>query len=256
MIPVVIRNVKIGEGIPKICVPIVGKTKEEIVEAARNIVSLPMDVIEWRGDWYTDILDYEEVEVVLAELRGVLKDKPILFTFRTKKEGGEKLIESIIYLELIKRVIDTGYADIVDVEMFSMREVVGEIIGYAHGKGVKVIASNHDFEKTPAREEIVDKLIEMDKRGADVLKIAVMPQCQEDVKTLMVATSEMLNKTEKPIVSMSMSEMGKVSRVSGEAFGSTMTFGSVGQASAPGQIPVEELKITLEEFHKALIKKG
>jgi 3-dehydroquinate dehydratase-1 len=36
MNPVVVRNVAIGEGIPKICVPIVGKTREEILDAARR----------------------------------------------------------------------------------------------------------------------------------------------------------------------------------------------------------------------------
>ena len=36
MKPVTVRNVKIGKGMPKICVPIVGVTKEEIYEEAKN----------------------------------------------------------------------------------------------------------------------------------------------------------------------------------------------------------------------------
>ena len=92
MNPVVVRNVAIGEGIPKICVPIVGKTREEIVEAAKNILPIGADVVEWRVDWYEDIFDFEKVEETAKQLREVLGEMPILFTFRTSKEGGEKAI--------------------------------------------------------------------------------------------------------------------------------------------------------------------
>ena len=59
MNPVVVRNVAIGEGIPKICVPIVGKTREEILDAAKKILPIGADVVEWRVDWYEDIFDFE-----------------------------------------------------------------------------------------------------------------------------------------------------------------------------------------------------
>ena len=48
MNPVVVRNVKIGEGIPKICVPIVGITREEILESGKNIGAIGADVVELR----------------------------------------------------------------------------------------------------------------------------------------------------------------------------------------------------------------
>ena len=50
MNPVKVRNITIGEGTPKICVPIVGVTKEEILEAGKNICTIGADVIEWRVD--------------------------------------------------------------------------------------------------------------------------------------------------------------------------------------------------------------
>ena len=43
-----VRNIEIGAGIPKICVPIVGVTREEILAAAENIKSTKADVVEWR----------------------------------------------------------------------------------------------------------------------------------------------------------------------------------------------------------------
>ena len=116
MNPVVVRNVAIGEGIPKICVPIVGKTREEILDAAKKILPIGADVVEWRVDWYEDIFDFEKVEETAKQLREVLGEIPILFTFRTSKEGGEKAIETPVYVELNQKISATGYVDLVDME--------------------------------------------------------------------------------------------------------------------------------------------
>jgi len=51
---------------------------------------------------------------------------------------------------------------------------------------------------------------------------------------------------------MSMSPVGGVTRICGEVFGSSMTFGMVGKASAPGQIPVERLQEALNILHESL----
>ena len=53
-----VRGVKIGEGVPKICVPIVGKTKEEILAAAKSFADVKMDVVEWRVDWFDGVFDF------------------------------------------------------------------------------------------------------------------------------------------------------------------------------------------------------
>ena len=90
MKPLEIRNIRIGEGIPKICVPIVGKTKEEILGEAGKLSEVPADIAEWRADWYEDVFDVEKVKEVLKELRAILNETPLLFTIRTAKEGGEK----------------------------------------------------------------------------------------------------------------------------------------------------------------------
>ena len=93
-----VKNTVIGEGRPKICIPIVGKTKTDILEEAKNITSLPVDVVEWRVDWFDDVFATEKVLETAKELREVLKDIPVLLTFRTSKEGGEKAIETPVYV--------------------------------------------------------------------------------------------------------------------------------------------------------------
>lgn len=253
MNPVIIRNVKIGEGIPKICVSIVGTTLEEILNEATYLKTIPKDLVEWRADYFRDVFDFERVGDVLGRLRKVLCETPILFTFRTAKEGGEKEIDASTYLSLNKMAAKTGDVDLIDVEICSDEDIVKDIIKYAHQNHVKVIASNHDFERTPDKEEIISRLQRMQKMGADILKIAVMPRSRRDVLTLLSATEEMVRVyAEKPVVTMSMSGTGLVSRIAGEVFGSAITFGSAKRASAPGQIPAGELSQILNVLHGSL----
>ncbi|HCO27941.1 MAG TPA: type I 3-dehydroquinate dehydratase, partial [Lachnospiraceae bacterium] len=169
-----------------------------------------------------------------------------LFTFRTAKEGGEKAIDEKNYVQLNQNVAKSGYVDLVDVELFMGEQVVQEILEVAHEHGVKVVTSNHDFEKTPEKEEILSRLKRMQQLGADLLKIAVMPNSKRDVLTLLMATEEMVTKyAKRPVITMSMAGTGGISRLCGEVFGSALTFGAVGKASAPGQIDVNDLHTVL-----------
>ncbi len=253
MNPVEVRNIKIGEGVPKICVPIVGVTKEEIIAEAKTFDSIPVDVVEWRVDWFEGVFEFDKVEDVLKDLREALGETPILFTFRTSKEGGEKAIEAELYKELNINTAKTGYVDLVDVEVFTGDDIVKEIVAAAHECGVKVVASNHDFDKTPEKDDIVGRLRKMQDLGADIPKIAVMPQNKKDVLTLLSATEEMASEyADRPIITMSMAGTGVISRLCGEVFGSALTFGAAKKASAPGQMGVDDLQTVLQLLHKSL----
>ena len=248
-----IRDIEIGAGAPKIIVPIVGITKEDIIEEAKTFDSIPVDVVEWRADWFEGVFDFAKVEDVLKDLRTVLGNIPLLMTFRTSKEGGEKAIEPDAYAELNIKAAQTGYVDLVDVEIFTGDEIVKKIIDGAHAAGVKVIASNHDFFKTPAKADIIYRLRKMQDMNADIPKIAVMPQNKKDVLTLLAATEEMTtNYADRPIITMSMAGTGVISRLCGEVFGSSMTFGAAKKASAPGQMGVNDLNTVLGLLHNAM----
>lgn len=251
--PVMVRNLKIGQGIPKICVPIVGTTEEEILAEAAKIAALPADVTEWRADWFEGVFDHLRVLGVLGELRTILGERPVLFTFRTSKEGGAREIEAPVYQALNQTAAESGLIDLLDTEVFSGDQVVREIIESAHRAGVRVIASNHDFKSTPPKEELIARMRHMQKLGADILKIAVMPQSPADVLELLSATEVMTRLyTQCPIITMSMSGTGLISRLAGEVFGSALTFGTAGKASAPGQMEAEGLKKILNVIHENL----
>ena len=143
-------------------------------------------------------------------------------------------------------------ADLIDVELFTGDREVSEIVNFAHENEVKVVMSNHDFDKTPAKEEIVKRLCKMQELGADLPKIAVMPQTTSDVLTLLCATDEMVTKyADRPIITMSMAGLGVISRIAGETFGSALTFGAAKVASAPGQVSVKELNNVLKLMHES-----
>lgn len=248
-----VRNVEIGSGVPKICVPIVGVTKEDILAEAKSFDNIPVDVVEWRVDWFENVFDFSKVKDTLKDLRAVLGDTPLLMTFRTSKEGGEKSIEIDDYAMFNIKVAETGYVDLIDVEVFTGDDVVKKVIAGAHNAGVKVIASNHDFNKTPDKDDIISRLRKMQDLGADILKIAVMPTNKKDVLTLLAATEEMYSDyAERPIITMSMAGTGVISRLCGEVFGSSLTFGAAGKESAPGQMGVNDLSTVLALLHNAL----
>lgn len=245
-----IRNVNIGEGRPKICVPIVGKTQEDILQEARKITLTPADVVEWRVDWYDDCFQEAAIEDTARKLQNTLKGLPLLFTFRTAKEGGEKEISTVDYTRLNTIAAQCDAIDLIDVEAFTGEEEVRHMIQQAHANGKKVIASNHDFHKTPSGDEIIRRLRLMQDLDADIPKIAVMPTCKKDVLVLLSATLEMYeNYADRPFITMSMAGTGMISRLSGECFGSALTFGAAGKTSAPGQIDVNSLEMVLDIIH-------
>ncbi len=245
-----VGNLKIGEGIPKICVPIVGATKEDIIKTAELIKKSEADFVEWRADFFEDINQWKKVEATLQELKFLLENKPILFTIRTLKEGGNLNISSNEYFKLNSNVIKSGLADLIDIEYCTDKNTVKSLINEAKKFNVITIISNHDFERTPDKDEIINRLCEMQKLNGDMVKIAVMAKEKRDVLILMEATEEVSRvHADRPIITMSMSSLGIISRVTGEIFGSDVTFGTVGEKSAPGQMPVEKVKMLLELLH-------
>lgn len=235
---------KFGEGKPKICVPIVEETQDAIWAKAKEISTLGVEVVEWRADFYRDVFSRDAVVTTLKGLKERLREKALLFTFRTKQEGGNQELEAERYYELNQTA--AAYADFVDVEAFFEREKTAVEVKKLQELGAKVFLSNHDFEKTVSEEEIVQRLHWMQEQGADVAKIALMPNSKKDVFTLLSATQRAAELLEIPIVTMSMGKLGILSRISGAFTGSAMTFASLGKTSAPGQIPVADMQHFLE----------
>ncbi|SFB61956.1 type I 3-dehydroquinate dehydratase [Azotobacter beijerinckii] len=251
---ITIRNVVIGEGAPKIAVPTTGSTVAQVLDQARQVGSnKDADIIEYRIDYLDFAYDAAEVARLGKQVAEAVHGKPVILTFRTGAEGGPKPIKDEDYGNLYSALIEAGFADLLDVEMFRDEKVVKRLVDEAHKAGVKVIMSSHDFHKTPPTEEMVSRLRRQQELGADVLKIAVMPHDPGDVLKLEDATWQMRSRyTDRPLMTMSMASPGVISRLSGEVFGQSITVGKIGQASAPGQVDVKELRAVLDTIHESV----
>ncbi|MDY7543447.1 MULTISPECIES: type I 3-dehydroquinate dehydratase [unclassified Cryobacterium] len=247
-----LRSIVLGEGRPQICVPLVGATIAELSAAASGLVAGDYDLVELRIDFFSGWDTPAAVRDAIAVVRAALPEEvPVIFTFRTKREGGQRDVSPEAYADLIGLAIAAG-VDAIDVELFTERAVLLGIVSAAHDAGAVVVMSSHDFESTPPRAEILARLAEQQELGADVLKLAVMPSNPRDVLTLMDATAEFVAEQARcPVITMSMGGLGVVSRLAGETFGSCVTFGSVGAPSAPGQIEARELRAVLDLVHAA-----
>lgn len=246
-----INEIVIGEGKPKVCVPITGSTAEEIAEEVQQIKEFEIDLVEWRADFFGKVDELSEVLDVLEKLKYRLGRIPVLFTLRSKKEGGEKEFTDELYVKLNEAAINSGLIELVDIEL--EQKNITKLITEAKNAQVVTVISSHDFHQTPPKKEIFSKLKRTETLGGDIFKIAVMPQSPKDVLSLLEATWEMKSElADRPIITMAMGPQGVISRLSGELFGSAVTFGAAVKASAPGQLDVKELQYILKALHHHL----
>lgn len=242
-IPVKVKKKVIGGEMPLICLPIVSGEKEVLIREAADLISLNPDLLEWRIDGFDRVRDIKESLVVLEELTRMSGSIPLIFTCRIDSEGGLQKLPREVRLNLITQVLETGLIDIVDIELCNDDEFIDLVLSEAGKHKAKVILSYHDFEKTPSTEFILDKLAQAQKKGADIAKLAAMPNSLEDVLTLMQATLKAREGViDIPVVTMSMGEKGLITRVAGGVFGSDITFAMGKTSSAPGQVPIAELR--------------
>jgi len=201
------------------------------------------DLLEWRIDAYAHAQDIDDSLDTLAELRKQIHDTPLIFTCRIHSEGGLNNLASDQRRFLFTDAIKTGNLDIVDVELCNEADFIQPILATARKFGVRVILSYHNFETTPGEAFILETLLKAQDLGADIAKVAVMPKKYQDVLRLLRATLKAREQDLKiPAITISMGSQGRLSRIAGGLFGSDITFACDNSPSAPGQIPIEELR--------------
>ncbi len=246
--PVTVRGTTIGAGRPVVVVPLTATSPDALLAEAAAVRAAGPDVVEWRADHLSGA-GADAVVAAGRALAGALGGLPLLVTVRTAAEGGRAEVDDDAYAALVGAVLDAGFADLLDVEV--ARATAPALVARAHAAGVPVVGSAHDFAATPPQDEIVARLLRAADLGADVLKVAVMPHDPADVLALLGATAEATTRTDRPVITMAMGDLGVVSRIAGGVFGSAATFGTVGAASAPGQVALPALREALALVHPA-----
>ncbi len=241
-----VKNKTFGKGTPIICVSVMESQKESIVTEIARLTGCGAEMIEWRVDAFSGVESPNAVREVLQAIEPLVKNTVLVFTFRSKEQGGLCSLSQEKVYDLHQVAAESHIVDFIDVEYFYTEDADVEI--YELQKmGTKVITSHHDFHETPSSDVLFMLLEQMKHSNADIVKLAMMPNTTEDVLRLLEETNHFHKRyPNQPLITMSMGKLGMISRVSGEVFGSCVTFGAGKNASAPGQIPMDELKQILD----------
>ena len=190
------------------------------------------DIIEWRADF----LPKEAILQVAPAIFEKFAGRELVFTLRTRSEGGQIELSSDESVQLIKEVAQLYQPDYIDFEYFSYKDVFDQKLDFPN-----LVLSYHNFQETP--ENLMEILSELTSLNPKVVKIAVMANTEQDVLDLMNFTRgfKTLN-PEQEYVTISMGKVGKVSRITSDVTGSSWSFASLDEASAPGQISLSRMK--------------
>ena len=190
------------------------------------------DIIEWRADFLAKEAILQVAPAVFEKFAG----RELLFTLRTRSEGGEIDLSSEEYVQIIKDVTQLYQPDYLDFEYYTHKDVFDQMLDFPN-----LVLSYHNFQETP--DNMMEILSELTSLTPKVVKVSVMAHTEQDVLDLMNYTRgfKTLN-PEQDYVTISMGKIGKVSRITSDVTGSSWSFASLDEASAPGQISLSSMK--------------
>jgi len=202
------------------------------------------DAVEFRMD------GAEEPSAALAAYDG---DLPLIATNRVAWEGGDAP-DTDERLETLAGAAENGAVEAVDVELRALdgseiaAHEAGWVADHAREHGADVIASVHDFEATPPREEL-DSLLGRAATHGDVGKLAVTAETHGDVLDLLSATWEH-DQRGHAVATMAMGEAGRHSRAVCPLYGSRIGYAPVdpADATAPGQYDLATLRWLVDQL--------
>jgi 3-dehydroquinate dehydratase-1 len=256
--PITIHGKPLGSGrFPALCTPLVGRTHAQVLSELALVLPKQPDLLEWRVDFFAGIGDTAAVLDLACAIRAAARNVPVLFTRRSIREGGEPIpLSEEQVVALMAAVCASGTVDVVDFEMNNDPAHVAQVRVAAHTHGVQLLLSFHNFQFTPAQDGLCQRFAQAQALGADIAKIAVMPQRLEDVLAVLAATLESSQKLDIPLASMSMGGWGALTRLMGGVFGSALSFAVGAEASAPGQVAMEDMHTVLAILQKSLAPKA
>lgn len=245
----VVKNVHMGAGRPKTIVSLMDDIEQALLASAHKAVAAGADCVEWRADYASQALDLDALAHIGKELVTMLPHTPVIFTFRSTGQGGQRELSIGEYVALIRHIIANRSADIVDIELGIEDKAVCSLAREAHEQGIRTIVSHHDFARTPSTEHMTNTLVHMAALGADLPKLAVMAHGSSDCLRLLQATTCAHEQLQQPVITMAMGPEGTLSRLVGETVGSAATFCALNNPSAPGQVSLELAVRALDALH-------
>ncbi|WP_239733192.1 MULTISPECIES: type I 3-dehydroquinate dehydratase [Mammaliicoccus] len=228
---------------PYIVATISLETQDDIEKTVQelNAHKDSIDIVEFRADTLKNT-SIENINETLEKFKSAYHDVPILFTYRSVGQGGHGDFDHETYYKIMQDIICNKKAEYVDIQLDTYEDNLMNCITKAQHNDVKIIISHHDFKSTPDVEEMFVTYEKMAELGADIGKLAVMPQNERHLLSMLNAMNRAFHKLDIDVIGISMGELGKVTRITGGMFGSKFTYGFVGKEAAPGQIHVKDIK--------------
>ena len=230
----------------RICVSVGRPDMESAILAAKDIADLA-DVIEIRLDSITGASIKPFLQTIAC---------PLLFTNRPTWEGGYFTGTEIGRVDLLVEAICQGTAYI-DLELQSPDESLQRVKAAIARSDTRLILSHHDFEITPSREELVEILHSMQKKGADIGKIITTAHDYHDVLRIL-QLQEDASYVQFPLIAFCMGQAGVISRFATLKLGGYMTYCAIdaSEATAPGQVSAHALRSFLSLLDDGLKRRG
>lgn len=204
---------------------------------AKMLAEIDQAQQEFNANW--PAMNAQIIKELTASVFNTIGSFPIILTYRTQSQGGTGEMSPIAYTSFIVTALRSGYRfSAVDVEYTLDSDLRDKIITTARHVGVPVILSYHDVNQTP---DVAAFIQDMAQSDVDVIKIAVMPKDEQDVKRLLDETYAATVK--QPLITISMGDLGLRSRIEGYMYHSEMTFALLDNMlpSEPGQITIRQL---------------
>ena len=239
----------LGEGMAKICVPVMGDTARAMAAHAARAREAGADLIELRIDSLSAEPSSEEAVAACHAVRAA--GLPVLFTMRTARDGGPGTAALPAYEALLAAVIEAGCCDAVDIELSVGEAAFARLAALAHAHGVPVVGSSHEFGELGDPVRAHDWLTAQHALGADVCKAAVMARSRSEAFAGAWQMARAGEEIAAPVIAIVMGPYGLFTRAACENVGSCLTFAAAGAASAPGQMDAGTLRGVLEALHGA-----
>jgi len=212
------------------CIPIIAKNTDEAFEKIARASTLA-DMLEIRLDMM-DMFDLHEIIKATS--------KPVLVTYRSKKEGGKGIEDPAARTDYILTAIQKG-ADLVDVELSLPRRWREKILD-TEGRS-RIVISTHINDGTPSQLDMEKIFKDCADTHSDIVKIVTRAESWADNLRVL----ELIPKAHDlgiKIIAFCMGPMGRISRIVSHLMGGYLTFASLeeGEESADGQIPIRQMK--------------
>lgn len=239
-----------------ICAVIPVTSQNNVKSQIQMALKCKSNFIEYRFDYVQNVNEINRD--LLKRIKDLTpRNLSLIFTFRDFTEGGRQDLnldqKKIVMNELFK-----AQPDFIDIEMYSKNNLLHLANDLAVDNNVELIFSNHNFKSTNTLQKSIDliKAFEEKLEGLNFNNSLLKDSVYKLIYTanrfsdnfIPLELCNYYKNQKKKIISFCMGDLGIFSRIYCLKAGAFLTYGSMEETTAPGQIKIEELRKIIDNF--------